>query len=259
MLGDAQHQKKNMKSAYVSLAFAALIAAASASAAPVAHSAAETGKAVAAALADPARAEQAGDDSRRKAAEVLAFAGVGPGDQVIDLLPGQGYWTRIFTGIVGPKGHVYAQWPAVSAKYATKSLPALQALKLPNLTAEVLSSDLPAAPAPVDLVWTVQNYHDIPGDGIAAVNAAIFKVLKPGGIYVVIDHADAAGSGRAGVASKHRIDAAVVKAEVSKAGFEFVGESPALQNPADDHSLKVFDPQIKGHTDQFVYKFRKPG
>jgi predicted methyltransferase len=245
--------------AYVSLAFAALIATASVVASPREHSAAETRKAITAALADPARADQAVDDDRRKAAEVLAFAGVGPGDQVIDLLPGQGYWTRIFTGIVGAKGHVYAEWPASAAKYAVKPLPALQALKLPNVTAELLSDDAPTAAKPVDLVWTVQNYHDLAEDGIAAVNAAIFKVLKPGGRYVVIDHADAAGSGRSGTSTKHRIEPAVVKAEVLKAGFEFVGESTALQNPADDHSLKVFDPQIKGHTDQFAYKFRKPG
>ncbi len=75
---------------------------------------------------------------------------------------------------------------------------------------------------------------------------------------VVIDHADAAGTGLSGTSTKHRIDPAAVKAEVVKAGFEFVGESDVLRNPADDHSANVFDPSIRGHTDQFVYKFRKP-
>lgn len=247
-----------MKAAYRRFALAALIVSAASAAGPSPQRAAESSRAIAAALADPARADQAGDDTRRKAAEVLAFAGVGPGDQVIDLLPGQGYWSRIFTGIVGPKGHVYAQWPASAAKYAAKPLPVLQALKLPNLTAELRPTDLPGAPVPVDLVWTVQNYHDIAEDGIAATNAAIFKALKPGGLYVVIDHADAAGSGRSGTSTKHRIDPAVVKAEATKAGFEFVAESTVLHNPSDDHSLKVFDQAIKGHTDQFAYKFRRP-
>jgi predicted methyltransferase len=109
------------------------------------------------ALADPARADQQGDDARRKAADVLAFSGVKPGDVVVDYLPGAGYWTRIFTGVVGPKGHVYAVWPAAGAKYAEKSLPALQARALGNVTAEVQATNLPTSPKPVDLFWTVQN------------------------------------------------------------------------------------------------------
>jgi predicted methyltransferase len=248
-----------MKTACLSLAFVALIASVSVSAAKPKHAAADNSKVIAAALADPARADQAVDDERRKAAEMLAFSGVHAGDQVIDLLPGKSYWTRIFTDIVGPKGHVYAEWPAFSAKYSEKVLPALLALKLPNVTSEVLPTDKPGAPTLVDLVWTVQNYHDVPEDSVAAFNTAIFASLKRGGTYVVIDHVDAPGSARTGASIKHRIEPSVVKAEVLKAGFEFVGESTALQNPADDHSLLVFDDKIKGHTDQFAYKFRKPG
>lgn len=226
------------------------------------HSAKETQRAVAAGLANPARADQAGDDARRKAAEVLAFSGVGPGDEVLDLVPGSGYWTRIFSVTVGKAGHVYSVWPAAMAKYATKGLAAIDALHLPNVTTRVLGSGAVAAPEPVDIVWTVQNYHDAANDGgeaaIDQMNAQVLKVLKPGGSYIVIDHADAPGSGLSGTSTKHRIDPAVVKAEVLKAGFEFVGESDVLRNPADDHSAGVFDPAIRGHTDQFVYKFRKP-
>ncbi|WP_082470905.1 MULTISPECIES: class I SAM-dependent methyltransferase [unclassified Sphingomonas] len=215
------------------------------------------------ALADPARADQQGDDARRKAAEVLAFSGVKPGDVVVDYLPGAGYWTRIFTGVIGPKGHVYAVWPAAGAKYAEKSLPALQARALGNVTAEVQATNLPTSPQPVDLFWTVQNYHDIPNDGageaaLRAFDTAVFRMLKRGGTYVVIDHADAPGTGMTGTSTRHRIDPAAVKTQVEAAGFRFVGQSPVLRNPADDHSKAVFDPEIRGKTDQFVYKFRKP-
>lgn len=227
------------------------------------HSVKQTQKAVAIGLADKARAEQAGDDARRKAAEVLAFSGVGPGDEVIDFLPGAGYWTRIFAGVVGKTGHVYAVWPAAGAKYAAKTGPALEALHLPNVSVNVLRSGIVTAPEPVDIVWTVQNYHDLPNNGageaaLDAFNAAVFKALKPGGTYVVIDHANAPGTGLTGTETTHRIDPAVVKTEVAKAGFQFVGESDVLRNPADDHTAKVFDPAIRGHTDQFVFKFRKP-
>ncbi|WP_176501019.1 class I SAM-dependent methyltransferase [Sphingomonas sp. HMP9] len=215
------------------------------------------------ALADPARADQQGDDFRRKAADVLAFSGVRPGNVVIDYLPGEGYWTRIFTGIVGAKGHVYAVWPAAGAKYAEKTLPALQARNLANVTAVVQPTNLPTSPKPVDLFWTVQNYHDIANNGggeraLKAFDKAVFNMLKRGGIYVVIDHADAPGSGMAGTETRHRIDPAAVKAQVQAAGFKFVGESTVLRNPSDDHTKPVFDPAIRGKTDQFVYKFKKP-
>ena len=217
---------------------------------------------VTAALAAPARADQAGDDQRRQAAAVLAFSGVKPGDTVVDLLPGSGYWTRIFSGIVGPRGRVFAVWPQADAKYAAKSLPALQARNLANVTPSVDAAILTVA-KPVDLVWTVQNYHDAANNGageagLAAIDAAAFKALKPGGTYVVIDHADAPGSGLAHTSTTHRIDPAAVKAQVQRAGFQFVGESRVLANPADDHTKNVFDPAIRGRTDQFVFKFRRP-
>ena len=214
------------------------------------------------ALANPARSDQQVDDARRKAAEVLTFSGVKSGDIVIDYLPGSGYWTRIFTSIVGPKGRVYALWPASGARFAAKALPALQDRHLPNVIAQVQPSDLPTAPQPVDLFWTVQNYHDLANSGgepaLHAFNSAVFAALKPGGTYVVIDHADAAGTGLAGTATRHRIDKDAVIRQIESVGFHLVAQSQALANPADDHQAKIFDPAIRGHTDQFVLKFQKP-
>lgn len=239
-----------------------MLAAAAVVAVPMAVVAKGVPVAITKALADPARSDQAGDDVRRHAADVIAFSGLKSGQTAVDFLPGSGYWTRIFTNVVGPAGHVYAIWPAAAANYAAKPLPALQARNLANVTAAV-DPALITVPKPVDLVWTVENYHDIPNKGageaaLNAFNAAVFKALKPGGTYIVIDHAAPAGSGLSDTETLHRIDPAIVKKQVLAAGFTFVGESKVLANPKDDHTLKVFDPKIRGFTDQFVYKFRKP-
>jgi len=244
-------------------ASAAIVVVVTTSAVAASHTSATTKAAVEKALADPARADQAVDDARRHAAEVLEFAGVGPGDRVVDLIPGSGYWTRILTNVVGPKGHVVAMWPAVFAKYATKPVAALQARGFTNVTYDVQTTIPATVAAPVDLVWTVQNYHDVANNGagapaLEAMDVAVFKMLKRGGAYVVIDHVDVTGAPLADGEAKHRIDPALVKAEVLKAGFVFVGESDVLRNSADDHLRTVFDPAIRGHTDQFIYKFRKP-
>jgi len=182
---------------------------------------------------------------------------------VIDYLPGRGYWTRILTGVVGPKGHVYPMWPAAGGARATATIEALKAKNLANVTPVIGTSDIPSSDKPVDLFMTVENYHDVANSGgeeaLAAVNKGVFNLLKPGGTYIVIDHASAAGTGITTTKTLHRIEGAAVKAQVIAAGFKFVGESAALHNPADDHSLGVFDEKIRGHTDQFIYKFRKPG
>jgi predicted methyltransferase len=113
------------------------------------------------------------------------------------------------------------------------------------------------------MVWTSQNYHDLHDSfmgkpDMLSFDRSIFAALKPGGIFLVLDHAAAAGSGLSRTEDFHRIDPATVKAEVTSAGFEFVGKSDVLSNPADDHSHAIFDPSIKGRTDKFIYKFRKP-
>jgi predicted methyltransferase len=114
---------------------------------------------------------------------------------------------------------------------------------------------------PVDLVWTSQNYHDLhnfPGLDVGVFNKMVFDDLKPGGIYLVLDHRAEAGSGARDTKTLHRIDPETVKKEVLAAGFVFVGGSDLLNQPGDNHSLKVFDPAVRGKTDQFILKFRKP-
>jgi predicted methyltransferase len=116
-------------------------------------------------------------------------------------------------------------------------------------------------PLPVDLVWTSQNYHDLhnfPGLDVGVFNKMVFDDLKPGGIYLVLDHTAEPGSGGRDTKTLHRIDPEAVKKEVLAAGFVFVGSSDLLHQPADNHSVKVFDPAVRGKTDQFILKFRKP-
>lgn len=223
---------------------------------------------IADALADPARpAADKAQDAARKPAQVLAFAGIHRGDVVVDLMPGAGYYTRLFSALVGPTGKVYALEPAEMAKAAPKPFAALQAFagKPPYGNVVVLLQPMAAIALPqrADLVWTSQNYHDLhdPFMGspdIARFNKAMLDALKPGGRFIVLDHAAAPGSGLAHTDDLHRIDPAAVRREVTAAGFRFVAASDALRNPADDHTAGSFDAPIKGHTDKFLLEFRKP-
>ena len=225
--------------------------------------------AIAAAAADPARGPDAATtDARRHGPEILAFAGVKPGDKVIDLIPGGGYWTKLFARTVGANGHVYGIWPTPYANEARTNVVDYQKLAGSADFANVSMAIEPAtelkASEKVDLVFTSQNYHDYPDKFMGSVdpavlNKAVFDALKPGGTFLVIDHAAPAGAGMSDTETLHRIDPATVKQQVTAAGFTFVGSSDLLANPADDHMLKVFDPKVRGHTDQFIYKFRKPG
>lgn len=219
------------------------------------------------ALADAGRPKADRErDAARKPGETLAWAGVRPGMKVADLIPGGGYFTRIFSKIVGPRGHVYAYVPDELTKLA-KRPPAVNAIAADanyrNVSVILRLLGQFGAPEKLDMVFTAQNYHDMhdsfmgPAD-LAVVNRAIFASLKPGGVYIVIDHSAPPGSGLRDTESLHRIDAEAVKREVLAAGFIFEGETRILRNPKDDRTLSVFDPKIRGNTDQFAYKFRKP-
>jgi predicted methyltransferase len=225
---------------------------------------------IAAAVADANRPDSDKQrDANRKPAETLAFTGVRPGDHVAELMPGGGYFTRLFSKVVGPGGHVYALVPAPLADapadrpdFAARVKAIAADPNYTNVSVVVEPLSELKTPEPVDLVWTSQNYHDLhnfPGLDVGVFNKSIFDALKPGGIYVVLDHAAEPGSGLRDTATLHRIDAETVKKEVLAAGFVFVGGSDLLRDPADSHTVKVFDPSVRGKTDQFIFKFRKPG
>jgi predicted methyltransferase len=225
---------------------------------------------ISAAIADSAR--PAGDterDAERKPGATLAFAGIKPGDVVVELAPGKGYYTRLLSATVGPKGKVYAVAAPPRPDAPPDTPPpaaAVQAIAadphFSNVTVilqRVAQLQLPEGAA--DFVWTSDNYHDfhnIADVDVVNIDKAVFKALKPGGIFLVLDHAAQGGSGFRDTSTLHRIDPDAVKKEVESAGFKFLGESNILQNKADPHTAKVFDPAIRGHTDQFVMKFTKP-
>jgi predicted methyltransferase len=220
--------------------------------------------AVTAAVADTHRpAADIARDSARKPAQIVAFAGVKPGDSVAELLPGGGYYTRILARTVGPQGHVYAVVPPAFAQ-RPGGLDSLNALAQEYGNVTVVTADLAelSLPKPVDLVWTSENYHDLhngPSANVAGVNASVFKALKPGGVYFVEDHSAAPGTGTSVTQTLHRIDPAAVKKEITAAGFTFDAESSVLANPADPKTVGVRDPSVQGATDKFAIRFRKPG
>ena len=221
---------------------------------------------ITAALADKSRPQKAMDlDATRHPGEVLAFAGIRPGDKVADLMPGAGYYTVLFSDIVGAKGHVYAVVPTEILKFGPRATEGVTALMADHRNISLASPPINgfATAEKLDMVWTSWNYHDFhdtfmgPAD-LPKVNKAIFDALKPGGVYVILDHAAQAGSTVRDTTTLHRIDIETVKAEVTAAGFVLDGTSAALANPDDAHSLNVFDGKIRGHTDTFILKFRKP-
>lgn len=224
--------------------------------------------AIVAAVADAQRpADDRAQDAQRKPAQVLAFSGIKPGDVVVDLMPGSGYYTRLLSRLVGPKGKVYALQPVEMDKAAPKGLQSLHTFagRVPYANVAVLLQPVAAMTLPeqVDAIFTSQNYHDLHdpfmgSPNIAALDKGLFDALKPGGVLIVLDHAAAPGSGLSHTDDLHRIDVASVKSEWLAAGFRLDGESDVLRNPADQHTLGIRDPSLRGHTDRFLLRLRKP-
>jgi predicted methyltransferase len=222
--------------------------------------AASTGAAIAA--PQSAQSGKPTVDPAWKVPQVVAFIALKKGDKVADIVSDR--LTASLAQAVGASGKVYAVETAQVAKLHPELLHYIRSLaaRSPN----ILVSDEPVAsplPLGLDAVIIRQNYHDLydkhmaPVD-VAIFNKAVFAALKPGGVYVVLDHAALAGSGIGATDTLHRIDPERVKMDVLAAGFKLDAESRILANPGDDHTKSVFDPSVRGHTDQFLYRFRKP-
>lgn len=222
---------------------------------------------IAAAVADPRRTEaDRARDALRHPADILAFAGVRSGMRVVDVGPGPaGYYSRMFAVAVGDRGHVYGVSRPPNPQ-ATQP-PAFRAVAAQYTNVTPLEAGYVGwnAGAPLDIVFVSQIYHDFTLSAVnvdpAQFNREVFAALKPGGTYIVIDHAGPAGMTMDpnGQTALHRIDQALVRRQVEAAGFVFDGETDVLRNPADNRSERVFESDIRGHTDQFAMRFKKPG
>lgn len=225
---------------------------------------------IAAAMEHPGRSEaDLAADANRKPDRVLAFFGIRPGMIVLDMYSGGGYYTELLSYLVGPDGRVHAHnntpyldWLAepIAARYRDDRLPNVN-----RFTAENNELDLPAGA--FDAVLMVMSYHDIYHVNVEsgwtkidgpAMLAQLFQAMKPGAVLGVVDHAANAGAPPETGETLHRIDPALARAGIEAAGFVFEAASDVLANPEDDHSLEVFDEGIRGRTDRFVFRFRRP-
>jgi len=219
---------------------------------------------VAPAIADASRPkDDVASDALRDPADTLAFAGVKPGMVVGELFPGGGYFTRMISDIVGPEGKVYGLENAGWKESVDIDRKLVAEPGRTNVVLDVEPFGQFKLPEKVDLFWITQNYHDlkIAKYGVvdmAAFNRHVYDSLKPGGVYFILDHQANPGTTLEQIAVLHRIEKAQVIKEVTAAGFKLVAEGKFLNRPADDHTKTIFDPAIRGKTDQYMLKFVKP-
>jgi len=225
---------------------------------------------IAAAIANPDRPDtDRVIDQRRKPAEILAFFAIKPGMTVLDMYSGSGYYTQILSGVVGDQGKVYAHnntpylnWlgEAIKARYQPGTMTNVE-----RFTAENNQLDLPANT--FDAVLMILSYHDVyhvdPDNGWEKIDgpamlAQLFQSMKPGSVLGVIDHAAVVGAPPETGETLHRIDPQLALQEITAAGFVFEASSDVLANPGDDHSLHTFSEEMRGKTDRFVFRFRRP-
>jgi predicted methyltransferase len=216
------------------------------------------------AVNDPARpAAYRKADPLRKPAETLAFSGVAPGMTVGEFYPAGGYFTRMLSDVVGPGGHVYTIENAGWNDSVKDDRTMLAEGKWKNVSLDVKPFGTVDFPKPLDLAWVTQNYHDLKiakygKVDTVAFDRAVYKALKPGGIFFILDHQGPAGLTDAQIEKLHRINRDVVVKEVTSAGFKLAAEGKFLRRSSDDHSKPIFDRSIRGHTDQYALKFVKP-
>lgn len=224
----------------------------------------------AAAVADPRRPEaDRAEDERRKPAAALAFFQAEPGMAVFEIEAGAGWYTELLSLVVGAGGSVVMQNPEGFRAFVGEQIDArLAEGRLGNVRQSLSNFDaLDASDASIDVATWVQGPHELyftPSDGVtlgdpAKSYAEIFRILKPGGVFAVIDHSAAAGAPESTGNELHRVDRAIVVEMAEAAGFTLEAESAFLANPDDPRTITVFDPAIRGKTDQFALRFRKPG
>jgi predicted methyltransferase len=208
-------------------------------------------------------------DAGRKPAEVLEFFAIQPGMTVLDMYSGGGYYTEMLSHIVGPEGSViahsnqaYAGFVGEEAtnRYANNRLGNVEILMAEN-------NELALPNASFDAIMMVLAYHDIyyvdPDNGWPEIDGprfveTLYNGLRPGGILAVVDHSAAPGSPSETGNTLHRIDPDIVTAELEAAGFVLEAKSDVLRNMDDDHSVNMGAPEVRGKTDRFVFRFRKP-
>jgi len=224
---------------------------------------------VASAISDPRRPDdQVKLDVNRKPALSVLFSEAKAGDRIADVMSGNGYFTRILSDVVGPSGHVYAYLPTEQIAHCSpREIAGTQAIgrdsSYRNVTLLTGSLSDFRLPEKLDLIWMSQSYHDLHDSflgpaNVAVLNKSIFDALKPGGVFLVIDHVAEAGSGLRDTEILHRIDPIRMKNEIEAAGFVLESQSDALRNPDDDHKRAIFYSTIRGRTDQVLFRFRKP-
>ncbi len=225
------------------------------------------------AINDIARMDDLDDDARRQPAALLAFAQIDKGELVGDFIMGSGYWTKLLAIAVGADGKVYAFQPSefiamvpelgvqqdeTVRRYSEDDGTPRQVLPLRGPMGD------PGFPqAALDTIITFQNYHDlyiadVPAGSAEAASKALYDALKPGGVLVVVDHAAAQGAGIEAAQTLHRMDRQVAMDGLTAVGFVLEEESDLYANPQDDLSLSVFDESVRGSTDQFAWRLRKP-
>ena len=198
------------------------------------------------------------NDERRKPAEMLAFIGVREGMVALDVSAAGGYTTELIARAVGPTGRVYGQTPRPDPRQRL----AERAKTVKNIVPVVRPFEEPAPPEvasnALDLVTLMFNYHDFGHFGVdrARMNRAVYAALKPGGLYVIADHAGRAGTSISESGTLHRVEEALVRQEVEAAGFRLVGEGTFLRNPSDPRERET--PEPPQPKDEFVLKFAKP-
>lgn len=216
------------------------------------------------AVADSARpAGYRAADPLRKPAETLEFSGVRPGMTIGEFYPAGGYFTRMLSDVVGPSGHIYAIENAGWNDSVKDDRAMLAEGKWKNVSLDVQPFGTVKFPKPLDLAWLSQNYHDLKiakygNVDTLAFDRKVYASLKPGGIFFILDHQGPAGLTAAQIEKMHRINRDVVVREVTSAGFKLVAEGRFLRRSSDDHSKSIFDPSIRGHTDQYALRFTKP-